>query len=129
MQQSNNHSLIHLGEKLNYPAGISITNHSNITIKNCNISAFWYGVDITFSGGNTITDNLIFYNIQGISIWLSQGDNNISNNIIYSNYGDGIEISASSYNVIASNNASGNVVGINIYHSSSLHNNIIEGFE
>jgi parallel beta-helix repeat protein len=105
------------GNGINVPNGVN-----NVTIKNCNIKNYQYGIQVG-SNSNMIISNNIYSNEYGIYL-LSGVNNNIISNDIYSN-GYGISlINADSneirYNTIKNNDEDG--VYLDMYSSD---NNLI----
>ncbi len=89
-----------------------------------------YGLDISYSYNNTISDNIVTGNYYGIHIYNSA--NNIFDNNTVSNSYSGIVLSYSTNNTLTSNNASSNNNyyggrGICLYHSneSSISDNTV----
>jgi parallel beta-helix repeat protein len=125
--------------------GIGLTERNNVTIRNMEITEFYYGIGLWGSSINTISENNITANnengiyldnssINTISennvannyrgIWLSRSSNNniVGNNITANNW-DGITLYDSSYNDIFGNNITANYRdGIGLYASSSINN-------
>ena len=125
--------------------GIGLTERNNVTIRNMEITEFYYGIGLWDSSINTISGNKITANnedgiyldnssINTISgnnvannyrgIWLSRSSNNniVGNNITANNW-DGITLYDSSYNSICGNNITANYRdGIGLYASSSINN-------
>jgi len=125
--------------------GIGLTERNNVTIRNMEITEFYYGIGLwdssinTISGNNitannedgiyldnssinTISGNNVANNYRGI--WLSRSSNNniVGNNITANNW-DGITLYDSSYNSICGNNITANYRdGIGLYASSSINN-------
>ena len=56
--------------------GILVANHNNITIKNCIVRGFYYGVYLYYSNGNNLTNNTVNNNLEE-GIHLYESDNNI----------------------------------------------------
>ena len=108
--------------------GVDLSGRANVTIKNLQIKAFFYGIMHWEASNNTISGNNITNNDAGIS--MTRSSNNIvsGNNIINYNY-YGIELhSFSNNNSISGNNLTANgtpwTAGISIWHSD---NNTISG--
>jgi parallel beta-helix repeat protein len=95
------------GDRTGSDYGVSLNSRTNITIRNCWIDSFYYGIYLknvnnSFIENNTIfnssSDGILFY-------WLSSSSNNntIENNTLRDN-GDGIKIRISDRNNIIRNN-------------------------
>jgi len=82
--------------------GIDLVGRSNVTIKNMKVTAFDYGIYISYSSSN----------------------NSVSGNNITANYWAGINLYSSSNNSVSGNNITNNVYGIWLYTSS---NNSVSG--
>ena len=133
--------------------GISLSELTNVTIKNTNIKRFYYcisffrssssniqvnnitnngwlsGIWLEYSSNNSISGNNITNNDRGIKLSYSDNNSIPGNNI--ANNGDGIELELSSGNSVSGNNiTANNNYGIYLYylHSSDniiYHNNFI----
>ncbi len=68
---------------------------TNITIRNCNISGYGYGVLVGFTRGVNVDSNSITKGTHGIYLWNSP-DCTLSNNIAYGNLKEGIHLDAGS---------------------------------
>jgi parallel beta-helix repeat protein len=99
------------GQGNNY--GVYLYQNENVTIKNCNIQNFFYGIGTMFSDNNLITGNNISFNIND-GITVSHSNNNTLNfNNFINNFDGGVEIASSSNdNYIAGNNIGNNYFGI-----------------
>jgi parallel beta-helix repeat protein len=106
------------GRKAYDSKGLSITERSNVTIKNMTIETFGYGIYLYESKNIHISGNNITANKNdGIHIWYSTGVTIYGNNI--KNNWDGIGHSYSSRNNISENNIKNNKNGIFIWYSLS----------
>jgi parallel beta-helix repeat protein len=106
-------------------SGFSLSNVSNVTIKNTNIEYFYYGIELSESSNNSISGNNITNNwYGGIGLWDSNY-NSISGNHITNNRGIGIMLAGlfgSSNNSVA-----GNVfVNDGLYVWSSYRNVVVD---
>jgi parallel beta-helix repeat protein len=114
--------------------GITLTNVSNVTVRNTTIEIFdsgiylesssncilsnnnvannwWDGIILHISFGNTLSGNNVTANQNG-GIWLSSSSNNIlSGNNATANYGAGIRLSSSPNNTLFHNNVTANYNG------------------
>lgn len=102
---------------------------SDFTIMNSGWGSYDKSGITVCSDNTTITNNLIISNKgHGINILNSCG-NTLKNNIISSNYWSGINLESSNYNFVAYNQIQGNDYGITLYSSqtdSTTYNNIIK---
>ena len=104
--------------------GIYLNSTTGVTIKNCIVRNFSFGIYLDSSSNNTLTSNTANSNTQhGILIEFSSNNNTLTSNTASSNT-YGIELySSSNNNTITSNNASSNTYGIFLH--SSLYNIVI----
>ena len=88
--------------------GLNLTSRSNVTIKNTEIKAFYYGIELNASSNNAISGNNITAN-NYLAIELNASSNNsITGNNIANNW-YGIYLSGfSNYNAISGNNITAN---------------------
>jgi len=103
--------------------GIHIENKNNVTIKNCNVMHYKYGIYSEYSEGSQITDNNISINIvSGIRLEYS-GNSRIINNSLSLNTVRGIFLYNSSGNTFENNtvNNNGNI-GIYVLDNSNFNN-------
>ena len=113
--------------------GISLTNRTNITVKNLEISSFQTGIIFVMSNNNTITnctiiDNGIEHWGEGIYLVLGSSNNIISYNNITGNY-YGIRCFVSPSNIISENCFTKNKAYALLFDSSGItvvHNNITD---
>lgn len=133
------------GNRAYASSGIRMDGMSGVTIKNCNVRNFFYGITLSSSSYNTLTGNTASGNTAfGIGLFLyssentlagntaygnnigiglvSASENTLTNNVAYNNSGEGISVSPSSkHNTITNNTAYGNAYGIRLEDSSD-HN-------
>ncbi|MEM2130308.1 MAG: NosD domain-containing protein [Candidatus Bathyarchaeia archaeon] len=104
-----------------FGSGITLSERSNVTIKNTNIMFFQYpaGIWLNSSSNNRIYGNNITYNYYGIHLESSSNNNIFENNISNS---WGIVLSSSSNNSIYDNNITNNNLNGIMLHSSSSYN-------
>jgi len=102
--------------------GIDLEHSNNNSISNNNISSNDDGIYLYYSNNNSISNNSISNNGLGIGIWYSN-KTSISNNIIISNNGDGIYLYYSNNNSISNNSISSND-DYGIFLESSNNNSI-----
>ncbi len=123
------HSIIGLGSY----NGINIQNHNNVTVKNCNVTYFNYGIYLDSSYNNTLTNNTAINNTDsGIYLGASYNNtltnNTISNDLAGSGNNYGIYLGASYNNILTNNTVSiynwhyWNIYGI---YLTSSNNNIL----
>jgi parallel beta-helix repeat protein len=99
--------------------GILSSGNDGISVKNCVVTDFYYGICLTDSSGNsTICGNTANSNIwSGIDLDSSSGSRTVNNeaslNLMY-----GILLSSSSTNQVENNDVNSNVVGVCLYKSS-----------
>ena len=110
--------------------------YDNITIKNCNISNYYYGISMESGTDNVTIHNNYFYDNSYYSIYLWSGSKHIYNNQLYNStmYISNVDNSNISFNNITCyNNKCGNVkaYGLAIVDSadSIITNNIFDGGE
>jgi parallel beta-helix repeat protein len=97
---------------------------SGITIKNCVIENFYYGIKVGESSDVKITDNTISKcGWAAINLGPSATKNTISGNTIMNSDLHGIRLDSSSENTISGNNVENSGNGISLYESSN--NNIV----
>ncbi|HEC77372.1 MAG TPA: PKD domain-containing protein [Thermoplasmatales archaeon] len=121
---SNNNTLLSNTITNNTNAGIYLEDysHSN-SLRENTISFNGYGILLENASDNDMVTNTISHNQQGIRLY-SSSSNIMSNNAVYNNTGNGINlIEASDFNVIYSSSIQNNYIGVYIYNSK---NNTIE---
>jgi parallel beta-helix repeat protein len=103
------------------PAGIYLSGSSNVSIKNVQIEAFYYGVELYGSSNNSIYENSITNCTDGIFLLYSSNNNSIHGNSILANNQYGIRLyDLSNDNKIYGNNIKANGEdGISTYYSSN----------
>lgn len=98
--------------------GIYLNRRTGVTIKNCNVANFAYGIWFYYSSNSTLIDINIYGNrYQGIAL-TGSSYTNITNNNIYSNP-TGIHPFVSSNTILTNNNVYSNKIGIQISSSSN----------
>jgi parallel beta-helix repeat protein len=116
--------------------GIDLSGRTNVTVKNAQITGFFYGVYLNSSSNNIVSGNKATANVYHISLQ-SSSNNNISGNCVINSGGPGvssgwgIHVAFSSSNSICGNNAANNEWGINIGDSSNntmTGNNMTNGW-
>ena len=103
--------------------GISLSDRSNVTVKNTHITEFYCGISLALSGRNMLVYNTLTNNTYGIYLTGSSRNTLSGNNATNNSYG--ICIQNSNNNNIASNTITdGRLSGIYLYDSS---NNTLSG--
>jgi len=103
--------------------GTDLSGRSNVTIKNMEIKAFQEGILLYESTNNSIFENEISNNEDGISFYRFSNNNSVSRNNITNNSNHGIVFNPpSNYNSISENYIAQNNQGI--WLVSSVHNNV-----
>jgi len=127
----NGSTLIGSGEEvgLGYPwyySGVYVWNSKNITIKNCNITNFSYGITLWYVFNSTIINSVSDKNgAFGSFLYLSDSNRILNSKFLETKYDAGIEIHNSSYNIFMNNEFTNNSNnGIEIFSSS---HNMING--
>jgi len=120
------HTIDGIGASDSY--GIYVGGHNYVTIENCVLSDWFYGIYLSSSSkNNIISNNTVNSNREGIYLYLSS-NNIISNNTVNSNSYNGIFLYSSPNNNIISNNIvnNNNNYGIVLYSSSNntIYNNL-----
>jgi len=105
--------------------GINLTGRTNVTVKNIEISDFFYGIYLNFSLNNSLSTNNIRENLYGIYLSTSSSNTIIGNNITKSD-ASGIWFRYSSNNTITENRVIENVQD-GVWLSSSSDNNKVLG--
>lgn len=110
--------------------GVHAENRENVTVKNCNITDWWFGVHLNLTCNSTVFSNNFTHNDHGFDINNSVY-NNISDNFLESvTYG--IYASNSTNNSIGNNFIRNGTVGIGFYSYSNtnmLFGNFLESFD
>jgi len=133
-----------------YTSGVSLNgaNIINNTIKNCNISDFYYGIYLPYSHNSTVADNILTSNNHGIHLCINTYDNLItrnnitggdqgiyihnnanSNNFTYNNinsvFSCGIQLVGNSNNLFANSSVSNSAVYDYCLRDTTVTNNFI----
>jgi parallel beta-helix repeat protein len=89
--------------------GVDLSDRSNVTIKDTEIKAFIYGIDLSWSSLCRISGNRVADNLYG-GVWLDGASSNVvSGNSITANNQYGIYLWYSPNNIISENNVAKNV--------------------
>ena len=99
--------------------GISLSDRSNVTIKNMQVKAFGYAISLSSSSDSNVTGNNLTNNQLGI--WIGHSSNNtIYGNNITANYDQGIFLYYSPKNALFGNNITANGdTGVELHGSSN----------
>jgi parallel beta-helix repeat protein len=112
------------GTGADYSKGIDLTGRSNVTIKNMNIRAFYFGIYLSGSSGNNVSGSNMTNNSYGIALSdFSSSNNSITRNNLGNNGKVGIYIFGS-FNTLSGNNITNSSCGIEFSYSS---NNMVYG--
>jgi len=96
-----------------YGFGVYLLDRSNVTVKNLDITSFFYGIYLEVSSNNKVLSNRLTNNMHGLMICCLSNDNTVTGNNMTSNY-SGIYISSSEGNVLRSNRIMGSVYGFGV---------------
>jgi parallel beta-helix repeat protein len=103
--------------------GIYLTGRSNVTIKNIEIKAFDYDIELFYSSNNTVSGNNMTNSEYGLRLHYSSNNTVSGNNMTNSEYG--LRLHYSSNNTVSGNNIAANYAqGIWLHDSS---NNTLSG--
>jgi parallel beta-helix repeat protein len=103
--------------------GTTLTNRSNVTVRNTKIENFTDGICLVGSSNNTLSGNYVTNNLNSIVLLSSSDSNTLSGNNVTANSYIGIWLSFSSDNILSGNNVTANEFGI--YLSSSSNNTLL----
>lgn len=106
-------------------AGILLQNRSGVTVKNCTVHDFYYGIRLDGQNlNNLIVNNTFIRNSDGVNLYWYSGYNTIRGNNLSNNNFRGISLySYSGYNTIEKNDITGNGDrGIWFYYHSDFNN-------
>ncbi|MHA2009717.1 MAG: right-handed parallel beta-helix repeat-containing protein [Candidatus Hodarchaeales archaeon] len=95
-------------ESSSFEAGISLRNASNGELNNNNINNNYAGIEIVMSNHNMISRNNASNNSNGIIIAFSNHTNISENNASYNNFGSGIFLWYSNFNLVSLNTVNNN---------------------
>ncbi|MFH1229428.1 MAG: right-handed parallel beta-helix repeat-containing protein [Candidatus Aenigmatarchaeota archaeon] len=102
-------------------AAISLSGRTNVTVKNCVMTNFQYGIVIETSTNSSITNNTADGNTYGIYLNSGADSNNITNNTVTNNYDTGIYFNSGSGNAVNFNKIYGNT-NYELYNLGSDNN-------
>jgi parallel beta-helix repeat protein len=105
--------------------GISLSGRKNVTIKNMEIKAAFYGIDLYSSSYNSIVGNNITNNTRGIFLYSSSYNSIVGNNITNNHYG--IDLSGSSDNKFYHNNLIDNTQQVYVYYFNAWDDGYLSG--
>ena len=104
--------------------GVRIPNYDNVTIRNCEVSDWAYGIDISSSAGSRIYNNFITSNTdRGINVVSGSTYNNLTNNTVFFNEDYGVVFASSSSNNFSHGNVSKNT-NHGIWFSTANNNRV-----
>ena len=107
--------------------GIFLRSSSNNTLTNNTIYSNTEGIYLfSSSNNNTITNNTAYLNAQGIYLYTLCNNNTLTNNTAYSNTNNGIYLRSSSNNTLTNNTITSNAQGV--YLRSSSNNTIYNNY-
>jgi parallel beta-helix repeat protein len=109
--------------------GFSLTSVNNVTIENVVITNSLYGIYLSYSSGNFLSDNNLTKNAVGIVLYSYTYNNTLFGNDVTANSGDGINLVSSSGNVLSSNKVTANGGYGGIYLYSACDNNTLSSNE
>jgi parallel beta-helix repeat protein len=101
--------------------GITLSEKSNVTIMNLEITNFYYGIYLKSSSNNNIQENNVTKNEYGIELWWLCSGNTISGNNLIDNV-NGIRIQVGSNNILTGNYITKNNIGVTL--DTSGHNTV-----
>jgi len=105
--------------------GVYLYGRNYVTVKNCVVSGFYYGINIHSSSSNTLTNNVINNN-NYLGIYLYSSSSNTLTDNTADNNNTGIFLRSSFSNILTWNTASNNSYGIYIDYdcsSNEVYNN------
>ncbi|MFH1828468.1 MAG: NosD domain-containing protein, partial [Nanoarchaeota archaeon] len=101
--------------------GVYLYNVTNVTVENCYMTNFTYGVNLIIGSGHNLTNNIIYNNSdEGIRSVVVANTTIYNNVLLNNNYG--LYLSNSNNFSIFSNNLTNNSIGIGSVGNSSLNN-------
>ncbi|MGB8780898.1 MAG: NosD domain-containing protein [Candidatus Bathyarchaeia archaeon] len=103
--------------------GTTLTNMSNVTVKNMTITNFANGIFLYSSDNSTLSGNTVTNDWEGIVLDSSSDNNTLSGNNVTNN-ATGIWLESSDNNTLSGNNVTNDFYGIEIDYSS---NNVLSG--
>ena len=98
--------------------GIILSGRKNVTIRNIEIRAFWYGVYFENSLNNSVSENNITASVR-YGIWFNASSRNIVSKNDVRNNGYGVYLEYSSNNTLSGNCIADNGYGLYLYRSSN----------
>ena len=99
-------------------SGIILSGRTGVTVKNCNVQGYEYGIHLHSSSNNILTGNNASSNWYGIFL-LASSSNILTGNNASSNHWNGIYLHSSSSNTLRNNTANSNYhEGFSLYYSS-----------
>jgi len=106
------------GAGANDSKGIILSGRKNVTIRNFEIRAFWYGICFENSLDSSVSENNITASVR-YGIWLRESSRNIISENDVRNNGHGVYMEYSSNNTLSGNWIADNSYGVYLYRSSN----------
>jgi|GEM_PF-5964810 len=104
--------------------GVRINNYDNVIVRNCEVSDWAYGIQLSSSTGSRVYNNFVTSNTdRGINVISSSAYNNLTNNTVFLNGDYGIVFSSSQNNNFSHGNVSNNT-NHGVYLSNADSNRI-----
>lgn len=103
-------------------AGVYLNGRTGVTVKNCQISGFNFGINPVYSNSSSFLGNTLAGNNYNFYSYYSDG-NTISDNTMSGGWG-GIQLFISDSNTLSGNTMTGNNAGLTLYQSNS--NSIVD---
>lgn len=109
--------------------GVYAFGRDNVTVKNCNVTDWWYGVYLNLTSDSVISNDNFTGNNDGIEM-INSWYNSISDSYM-DNVNENIYLSNSSHNLIMGNSIKGSDIGTSFYsnsHTNTVLRNVFESF-
>jgi len=100
-------------------SGIRASGRQNITIKNCVIQGFAFGIELSSTTQSLLINNTVQISNLGFLLQASSNSNTLTNNTANNNFNDGFRLFLSSNNIFTSNRADDNNRGFYLSFSNS----------
>lgn len=98
--------------------GIDLSGRVNVTVRETQVEAFEYGIQLISSSNSTISENIVTKSKYEGIVLLYSSNNTVSENNVANNF-YGILTGGSSNNTISGNNAESNDYGIGLWNSTN----------